>query len=100
MNSLWLNYHLMLKVRVRLQMYHSLRLPTSLDGQDEIDSYLQSFERLAALLNWHRNYYHVYLGSVLRGHALKVYVSLPDETVKDYEKLREPLLRACSVDAD
>ncbi|XP_063591291.1 uncharacterized protein LOC134768392 [Penaeus indicus] len=83
-----------------LQMYDNLRLPTFHDGQDEIDSYLQRFERLATLHKWDKQDYHVYLGSVLRGHALKVYVSLPDETVKDYEKLKEALLRAYSVDAD
>ncbi|XP_047480167.1 uncharacterized protein LOC125032798 [Penaeus chinensis] len=83
-----------------LQMYDNLRLPTFHDGQDEIDSYLQRFERLATLHKWDKQNYHVYLGSVLRGHALKVYVSLPDETVKDYEKLKEALLRAYSVDAD
>lgn len=83
-----------------LQMYDNFRLPTFHDGQDEIDSYLQRFERLAALHKWDKQDYHVYLGSVLRGHALKVYVSLPDETVKDYEKLKEALLRAYSVDAD
>ncbi|XP_037787649.1 uncharacterized protein LOC119583248 [Penaeus monodon] len=83
-----------------LQMYDNFRLPTFHDGQDEIDSYLQRFERLAALHKWDKQDYHVYLGSVLRGHALKVYVSLPDETVKDHEKLKEALLRAYSVDAD
>ncbi|XP_047492523.1 uncharacterized protein LOC125041545 isoform X1 [Penaeus chinensis] len=83
-----------------LQMYDNLRLPTFHDSQDEIDSYLQRFERLATLHKWDKQDYHVYLGSVLRGHALKVYVSLPDETVKDYEKLKEALLRAYSVDAD
>ncbi|XP_042856047.1 uncharacterized protein LOC122242739 [Penaeus japonicus] len=82
------------------QVYDNLRLPTFHDGQDEIDSYLQRFERLAILHKWNKEDYHVYLGSLLRGHALKVYVSLPDETVKNYDKLKEALLRAYSVDAD
>nr|XP_027212198.1 uncharacterized protein LOC113805404 [Penaeus vannamei] len=80
--------------------YEGLKLPTFNDGQDDIDSYLQRFERFAKLHKWNKEDYHVYLGSLLRGHALKVYVSLPDDTVSNYEKLKEALLRAYSVDAD
>ncbi|XP_069992741.1 uncharacterized protein [Penaeus vannamei] len=83
-----------------LQIYEGLKLPTFNDGQDDIDSYLQRFERFAKLHKWNKEDYHVYLGSLLRGHALKVYVSLPDDTVSNYEKLKEALLRGYSVDAD
>ncbi|XP_063584731.1 uncharacterized protein LOC134762284 [Penaeus indicus] len=81
-------------------MFEGLRLPTFADGQDDLDSYLQRFERLAELHGWKVEDYHVYLGTCLRGQALKVYVSLPDDIVRDYTRLKEALLRAYSVDAD
>ncbi|XP_069985589.1 uncharacterized protein [Penaeus vannamei] len=83
-----------------LQIYEGLKLPTFNDGQDDIDSYLQRFKRFAKLHKWNKEDYHVYLGSLLRGQALKVYVSLPDDTISNYQKLKEALLRAYSVDAN
>ncbi|XP_037802989.1 uncharacterized protein LOC119597483 [Penaeus monodon] len=85
---------------VNANLYDGLRLPTFNDGQDDIDSYLLRFERLALLHNWKKEDYHVYLGSLLRGRALKVYVSLPEEIVNDYEKLKSALLRSYSVDSE
>jgi len=81
-------------------MFEGLRLLTFADGQDDLDSYLQRFERLAELHGWKVEDYHVYLGTCLRGQALKVYISLPDDIVKDCSRLKEALLRAYSVDAD
>ncbi|XP_069990681.1 uncharacterized protein [Penaeus vannamei] len=67
-----------------LQIYEGLKLPTFNDGQDDIDSYLQRFERFAKLHKWNKEDYHVYLGSLLRGHELKVYVLLPDDTEREF----------------
>ncbi|XP_047483006.1 uncharacterized protein LOC125035006 [Penaeus chinensis] len=86
--------------RSNSHMFEGLRLPTFADGQDDLDSYLQRFERLAELHGWKHEDYHVYLGTSLRGQALKVYISLPDETLRNYERLKEALLRAFAVDAD
>ena len=80
--------------------FEGLKLPKFDEGEDEFDSYLQRFERLAVIHQWKREDYHVYLGSCLRGRALKVYTSLPEDTVNDYDKLRDALLKAYTVDAD
>ena len=48
---------------------HKLKLPTFDDNQDDMDSCLR-FECITELQEWSN---HVYLGSSLRGHALKVY---------------------------
>ena len=80
--------------------FEGLKLPKFDEGEDEFDSYLQRFERLAVIHQWKREDYHVYLGSCLRGRALKVYTSLPEDTVNDYAKLRDALLKAYTVDAD
>ncbi|XP_069972952.1 uncharacterized protein [Penaeus vannamei] len=47
-------------------MFEGLRLPTFADGQDDLDSYLQRFERLAELHGWKVEDYHVYLDSYRR----------------------------------
>lgn len=77
-----------------------LKLPTFNDNQDDMDSFLPRFERIAEVQQWKRSEYHIYLGLTLRGHALKVYVSLPMNIVTNYEKVKDALLRAFSVDAD
>ncbi|XP_037801935.1 uncharacterized protein LOC119596676 [Penaeus monodon] len=83
-----------------LPYLEGFKLPLFTDGEDELDSFLQRFERLADIYKWRRDDYHVYLGSCLRGRALKVYTSLPDESITDYSKLKEALLKAYTVDAD
>lgn len=65
-----------------------------------MDSYLLRFEGIAEVQQWKRSEYHIYLGSSWRGHALKVYVSIPMNIVTNYKKVKDALLRAYSVDAD
>lgn len=53
---------------------------------------LRDAHSLSHLLVWKYEDSHFYLGTSLRGQALKVYHSLLDETVRDYECLMEALL--------
>ena len=80
--------------------FPKLRMPNFQDGKDEIDDYLKMFERIAELQGWAKEKKHIYLGSLLSGKALKVYVSLPDNIVSDYSQLKESLLKAYNVDAE
>ncbi|XP_037773456.1 uncharacterized protein LOC119569314 [Penaeus monodon] len=80
--------------------YPKLRMPLFTDGNDDIDDYLRRFEKLAALQGWNSNDYHIYLGSLLGGKALQIYVSLADDILKDYSQLKDALLKAYNVDAD
>ncbi|XP_063604424.1 uncharacterized protein LOC134779953 [Penaeus indicus] len=75
-------------------------MPNFTDGNDDIDDFLRRFEKLAGLQGWDSNDYHVYLGSLLGGKALQIYVSLPDDVLKDYRQLKDALLKAYNVDAD
>ncbi|XP_063615959.1 uncharacterized protein LOC134789212, partial [Penaeus indicus] len=75
-------------------------MPNFTDGNDDIDDFLRRFEKLAGLQGWDPNDYHVYLGSLLGGKALQIYVSLPDDVLKDYRQLKDALLKAYNVDAD
>ncbi|KAG7155761.1 hypothetical protein Hamer_G027027, partial [Homarus americanus] len=53
-----------------------IRSDSSKEGQDEIDSYLLRFERLAELHGWQKKDYHVYLGSSLRVYCTVLYSTL------------------------
>ena len=75
------------------------KIPPFADS-DEMDAYLQRFERLASLYRWKDSDYAIYLGTLLRGKALKVYVSLPPEVSEDYQELKKALLLAYHVDAN
>ena len=51
----------------------SPKLPVFSEGKDDMDAYLQRFERYAENEGWDDNCYGTYLGSLLSGKALEVY---------------------------
>ena len=67
------------------------KLPLLQDGED-INSYLNRFERVAELLNVRQDSYAVRLGSLLTGKAAELYTSLSADVTKDYDLLRKALL--------
>ena len=69
------------------------KLPTIQDGIDEIDSYLQRFERFATSNSWPKSEWATALSALLTGKALDVYSRMPDETAVSYDLLKEALLR-------
>ncbi|XP_063586494.1 uncharacterized protein LOC134763893 [Penaeus indicus] len=75
-------------------------MPKFDDSKDDIDDYLRRFEKLACLQGWNSQNFHVYLGSLLGGKALKIYVSLPDDVLVNYELLKDALLKGYNVDVD
>lgn len=75
------------------------RIPPFNDN-DDIDSYLARFEKLAQFYGWETNDFAFHLGSLLRGKALKLYFGLPTEISEDYAKLKKSLLRAFQVDVN
>ena len=70
----------------------SPKLPSFCDGKDDMDSYLQRFERYAENEGWDPECFGTYLGSLLSGKALEVYSRLPAADARDYETLKEALL--------
>ena len=70
----------------------SPKLPVFCDGKDDMDAYLQRFERYAENEGWEDGCYGTYLGTLLSGKALEVYSRLPASEAKDYYKLKEALL--------
>ena len=52
-------------------------LPSFVDGKDDLDSYLQHFERCARTDGWNKDDWAVSLGVLLTGRALDVYSRMP-----------------------
>ena len=70
----------------------SPKLPVFSEGKDDMDAYLQRFERYAEHEGLDANCYGTYLGSLLSGKALEVYSRLPNSEASDYSQLKEALL--------
>ena len=75
-------------------------LPSFVDGKDDLDSYLQRFERYATTDGWDRDDWAVSLGVLLTGRALEVYSRLPPEAAADYDLLKEALLKRYNLSED
>ncbi|KAL7643795.1 UNVERIFIED_CONTAM: hypothetical protein RMT77_005801 [Armadillidium vulgare] len=68
------------------------KLPPFSDNVDEIDCYLERFERISEINCWARNDWASHLSALLTGSALMVYSRMSREDSKDYDKLKHSLL--------
>ena len=69
------------------------KLPAFVDGKDDLDSYLQRFERFARSNNWDESTWSTSLSALLAGKALDVYSRLSETAAVDYKQLKEALLK-------
>src|SRR5688572_9873769 len=69
------------------------KMPPFEEGKDNMDSYLQRFERYAELQKWERKEWAIFLSALLKGRALDVYSRLPAEKATDYDYLKDALLK-------
>ncbi len=70
----------------------SPKLPPFNDGKDDLDAYLNRFERYAAAQKWDSSEWATYLSALLTGKALETYFRMADEDINSYEKVKEALL--------
>ena len=70
----------------------SPKLPPFNDAKDDMDAYIQRFERYAQNEGWDSDCLGVYLGSLLTGQALDEYSRLPAEEARNYATLKKALL--------
>ncbi|KAK7107482.1 hypothetical protein V1264_015398 [Littorina saxatilis] len=76
------------------QMLHRApKLPAFADGKDQIDCYLARFERFAESARWQRDDWAIQLSAHLTRAALEVYTRLSNDDARDYDALKEALLR-------
>jgi hypothetical protein len=69
------------------------KLPHFEEGKDDMDAYLQRFERYATAQKWHHDHWASNLSALLKGKALEVYSRLTPDLALDYETLKQALLR-------
>ena len=60
--------------------------------KDNMDAYLERFERFAVSQKWEPNTWSINLSALLTGKALEVYSRMPTKDAFDYNKLKQALL--------
>ncbi|XP_066988385.1 reticulocyte-binding protein homolog 2a-like [Macrobrachium rosenbergii] len=73
------------------------KIPPFDEKIDEIDVYMDRFEKLAVFHQWDSADYGILLGTLLRGRALKVYCGLDPAIASNYDELKLALLKAFQV---
>ena len=68
------------------------KLPTFDEKTDDMDAYLQRFERFAQAQKWNEEEWAVSISPLLTGKGLQVYTSLPPSEANNYSSLKKALL--------
>jgi hypothetical protein len=76
------------------------KLPKFDDEKDDLDAYIERFERFAISQGWQGETWAQNLSFLLSGKALEVYSSLPETKVKDYDFLKKQLLTRFQLSAE
>ena len=76
------------------------KLPPFQESSDEIDSYLQRFERFAKSNGWPDSEWATALSALLTGKALDVYSRMPDDAALNFALLKEALLKCYDLMTD
>ena len=82
--------------------YKTIRptMPAFNECKDDIDAYLQIYERVAEVNKWPATDWALHPSTLLTGKALKLYARLPAEDARTYEKLKAALLRRYELTVD
>ena len=76
------------------------KLPSFVDGKDDLDAYLQRFERFATTAKWEKTGWASKLSALLSGRALEVYSRLSEEAAQDYERVKLALMKRYDLTED
>ncbi|GFN88914.1 gypsy retrotransposon integrase-like protein 1 [Plakobranchus ocellatus] len=76
------------------------KLPNFQDGRDDLDIWLTRFERFAESNGWSREKWSSPLCALLTGRALDCYGRLSAEQAKDYDKVKEALMKRYDLTED
>ena len=69
------------------------KLPSFVDGKDDLGAYLQRFERFAETAKWKKDGWASKLSALSSERALEVYSRLLEEAAKDYDKVKITLMK-------
>ncbi len=76
------------------------KLPKFDEAHDDIDAFLERFERFATHQGWEKDSWAYSLSPLLTGKALGVYSSLPVDDSRDYDALKTAILRRYRLTED
>ncbi|GFO18190.1 reticulocyte-binding protein 2 homolog a [Plakobranchus ocellatus] len=76
------------------------KLPNFQNGRDDLDIWLTRFERFAESNGWSRKKWSSSLCALLNGRALDCYGRLSAEQAKDYDKVKEALMKKYDLTED
>ena len=76
------------------------KLPSFVDGKDDLDAYLQRFERFATTAKWEKTGWASKLSALLSGRALEVYSWLSEEAAQDYDRVKLALMKRYDLTED
>ena len=76
------------------------KLPSFVDGKDDLDGYLQRFERFATTAKWKKTGWASKLSALLSGRALEVYSRLSEEVAQDYDRVKLALMKRYDLTED
>ena len=75
-------------------------VPSFVDGKDDLDAYLQRFERFATTAKWEKTGWASKLSALLSGRALEVYSRLSEEAAQDYDRVKLALMKRYNLTED
>ena len=67
---------------------------------DDLDAYLQTFERFAVTVKWEEPGWASKLSALLPGCVLEVYLQLSEEAAQYYERVKLALMKRCDLTED
>ena len=76
------------------------KLPSFVDGKDDLDAHLQRFERFAETAKWKKDGWASKLSALLSGRALEVYSRLSEDAAKDYDRVKIALMKRYDLTED
>ena len=76
------------------------KLPSFGDGKDDLDAYLQRFERFVTTTKWEKTGWASKLGALLSGRAQEVYSRLSEEVAQDYDRVKLALTKRYDLTED
>ena len=81
------------RAEVREDRAKAPKLPSFVDGKDDLDAYLRRFERFATTAKWEKTGWASKLSALLSGRALEVYSRLSEEAAQDYDRVKLALMK-------
>ena len=69
------------------------KLPKFEEQKNDMDAYIERFERFARSQGWREDTWAVSLSALLTGKGLEVYTSMPPEQAGDYPALKKAVLK-------